>query len=111
MFKSFITTAVFQGQYYHHFNINKETSMLFGDNPKDIIEVEVSVHEDQTPIKPNSEIDSSKPDYWGFWDNDKKLMWHIYPAYFLLDMCFPSGLELVEQRGGGKAYRLNIKQL
>lgn len=111
MFKSFITTAVFQGQYYHHFNIRKDTAMLFGDDPKDIINVEVSIHDDQTPVEPNSEKDSSKPDYWGFWDNEKESMWHIYPVYFLLNMCFPAGLEAAEKRGQGKAYRLNIKPL
>lgn len=111
MFNSFITTAVYKETYYHHFNIGEETAMLFGDNPKDIVKVEVSIHENQTPVELNSKLDSSDPDYWGYWDNEQNQMWHIYSAYFLLDMCFPAGLNTMEERGFGKAYRLNIKPI
>ena len=111
MFKPFIATAVHNGKNYHHFNIRKETASLFGDNPESIVEVEISIHDDQTSVEFNSEKDSSNPDYWGYWDNEKKEMWHIYAAYFLLDMCFPAGLKVMEERGYGKAFRLNVKPI
>ena len=111
MFQPFKTTAVFEGGNYKHFHINKITASIFGNKPEDIIEVEVSIHENQTPVKPNTEQDSTNPDYWGYWDNELNNMWHIYPAYFLLDMCFPSGIKVYEERGFGKAYRLNINKI
>lgn len=109
MFNPFITTAVFKDSQYKNFHINKITANIYGDKPEDIINVEISIHKNQTPVKPNTEKDSSKPDYWGYWDNKQSKMWHIYPAYFLLDMCFPSGLKAMEEIGEGKAYRLNVQ--
>jgi len=44
----------------------------------------------------------------GYYDFERKSMSMIYPQYFLLNMCFPAGLKIAEDRGEGKTYRLIV---
>lgn len=92
--------------WYWHFGINSKTASLYGDKVEDIVELTMKVAEDQT--KPPTNIYLKKEDYWGYYDNSKKEFTLIYPAYFLLQMCFPYSLSLYEKRGDGKPYRLEI---
>lgn len=106
MNKSYYTTAVLDGTKFKNFGINEITAEMYGFKPNHIINVELSLHENQTiPEKLDNGID-----YWGYYENERKDFLFIYDAYFLLDMCFPSGLKYLEEHNKGKAYRLNIKQ-
>jgi hypothetical protein len=103
-----IRTAVFNGKNYAHFGIHEKTAFLYGSYKKeDIIALELSVHEDQSP--PKETKNPNEPDYWGYWDFDRKSLTLIYPAYFLLDMCFPNGIRTCEEIKQGKAYRLKVE--
>jgi predicted SPOUT superfamily RNA methylase MTH1 len=108
MIQEFTTTAVFNGKHYAYFGIHPKTAFLYGDKPEDIETITIKISDNQTPVPPNSEKDSSKPDYWGYYDNESRKFTHIYPAYFLLNMCFPYGIKAEEDRNFGKAYRLEI---
>lgn len=94
---------------YKHFGISELTASLYGDKVEDIIEVEVSIDEDQTvPPSPQNDPKANEPDYWAWWDADKKRFGLIFGKHFLLNMCFPYGMKSEEERGRGKAYRVNV---
>jgi hypothetical protein len=96
------------GKYYQHFGINEMSACLYGDDPKDIVKVKFKISEDQSV--PNHDPKSLSADYWGWWDNEKKIFTLIYAKRFLLDMCFPN-INISEERGHGKAYRLEIVEI
>jgi hypothetical protein len=105
-----ITTAVWYKDHYRHFGIHPKTAMLYGDNPSEIVNVELSVAEDQSEVSAE-EHTKKEPDYWGWFDENQKRFTMIYPKYFLLNMCFPAGVKPAEEAGQGKAYRLNVKEI
>ena len=93
------------GRFYQHFGIRPVLVSLYGDKVEDIRELTMKISEDQTI--PKGVI--KEPDYWGWYDNDKKLFSiMIYAQRFLLEMCFPYGLKAEEDAEKGKAYRLEI---
>jgi len=95
-----------RGDFYQHFGIHPMLVSLYGDKVEDIVEVEFKVSEDQS-IPPNDQ--SMNPDYWGWYDNKKEAFsMMIYAKRFLLEMCFVYGIKACEDRGEGKAYRLEI---
>jgi len=104
--ENFSTTATLNrsGKYYQHFGIRKELVSLYGDNAEDIVEVELKISTDQSVPEGTTE----GADYWGWYDKDKGFGQMIYAQYFLLNMCFPYGIKASEERGQGKAYRLEI---
>jgi len=99
-------TAVFNGKYFEHFDICPITASLYGNKESDIIEVELSIADNQT--KPTSNDKNMDADYWGWMDNKKQDFTMVYAKRFLLDMCFPAGIDGTEKFGDGKAYRLNV---
>ena len=103
---NFKINAVKDEKCYKHFNIWPSSSVLYGVDPKDIVTLEMGVAEDQGRPEVNGKYKDA--DYWGYYDNDNKGISLIYPQYFLLNMCFPSGIDAVEERGQGKAYRLKV---
>ena len=104
---TFETTAVLNNDHYHHFGIHEITAAVYGDDPKNIEKIKLCVSDDQSIPEPNQKFD--KADYWGWYDsNDKEFTNLIYPQRFLLNMCFPSGIEASEKAGQGKAYRLEV---
>lgn len=104
----FETTAVFNGKHFHHFGIHPSTAMLYGDDPKKIkniyfyVAITQDIPEESTP--------TMEADYWGWFDYRTNRFTMIYPKRFLLSMCFPSGIEVSEEAGHGKAYRLSIPE-
>jgi len=105
-----IHTAVLDKMGYSHFGITPLNACLYGDKVEDIVEVEVSIAEDQTvPPPPQKDPNVKETDYWGWWDNERKRFSLILRKHFLLNMCFPYGMEAEEERGKGKAYRVNVK--
>ncbi len=90
-----------------HFGIRDMTSSLYGYKPKDILEVDMVISEDQT--LPENDNDRTEPDYWGWYDNDDKRISMMYSARFLLDMCFPYGIKASEKAGQGKAFRFEYR--
>jgi hypothetical protein len=104
-----IKNAVFNGKNYSHFGIHGSFASLYGPyEEKDIVVLKLFVHEDQS--LPKKSKNPNKPDYWGYWDFERKSLTLVYPAYFLLDMCFPSGIKACEERNQGKAYRLKVEK-
>lgn len=93
------------GEYYQHFGIVPSLASLYGDNPDDIVEIEMKVSDDQTIIP---EI-TTFADYWEWISSDRnEFTQMIYAQRFLLEMCFPYGIKASEEKGHGKAYRLEI---
>lgn len=100
-------TAVLTNEIFNHFGIHPSTTQLYGDRVEDILDVELTLGLDQERPLPNSEC--WEPDYWGWFDYNKNEFTMVYAQYFLLNMCFPSGIKIAEQCGRGEAYRLNVK--
>jgi hypothetical protein len=99
---------------FHHFGIRKETSSLYGDSPESIKQVSLEIHENQD--KPTKEefkemCKTNIPDYWGWRDAGKDEFSLIYQQRFLLDMCFPAGLDTTEKNGRGNQYRLKVTEI
>lgn len=103
----FTTTCVWAGNHYKSFGVRREFPSLYGVNEDDIVEVELGVHEDQSPDSDNTG-QVMKADYWGWFDNGRNEFTMIWPKYFLLNMCFPYGIKAAEEVGQGKAFRLKI---
>lgn len=104
--------AVFNGEYFEHFGIREVTASLYGKKKEEILEVKLTISEDQSiPPPPQNDPAVLTSDYWGWWDNEDKAFTMIYQKRFLLDMCFPYGIEASEEKGKGKAYRLEVKEI
>jgi hypothetical protein len=99
-------TAIKENNHFKHFGIHEITSDLYGYKPSEIITIKLKVSENQT--KPDVNDGSMDADYWGWFDYERKDFTLIYPKMFLLNMCFPSGINAAERTNQGKAYRLEI---
>ena len=105
----FKTTAVFNGKNYRHFGIHPKTASLYGHSASEIVEVTMRLSEDQeVPKHLTGPKAPPNPDYWGWFDNEDGSFTFIWSAYFLLEMCFTYGMKAEENRGRGKAYRLEV---
>lgn len=105
-------TTVFNGSCFVHFGVNEKNACLYGDKISDIVEVELTIADNQEkPPPPQHDPKVNEPDYWGWWDNDKQEFTLIWNKYFLLNMCFTYGMDAEEERGRGKAYRVNVKKV
>jgi hypothetical protein len=112
MEKNFTTTATIgkseNGNYFHNFGIRPMIASLYGCKPEDIINVKCTISIDQSTEKHNA------PDYWGWYDLKEKC-WStgslIQPSFVQFKMCFIYGYESEEERGKGKAYRLDIEEI
>lgn len=111
MEKSFTTTAAIsltldKKEYFRHFGIRPSIASMYGDKPEDIVNVKCTISEDQT--------EHTAPDYWGWYDLNEK-RWSIgsliQPSFIQFKMCFPYGYKAEEERGYGKAYRLDIEEI
>lgn len=98
-------TAVNGKNGFKHFGINDFSVDMYGYKKNDIVFLIMKVSDNQE--KPVDDR-NKEPDYWGYYDNEDNKFTLIYPKYFLLDMCFPYGIESNEKRKQGKAYRLEI---
>lgn len=107
-----IHTAVFNGKYFEHFGIREISAFLYGKKKEEILKVELTISDDQSlPPLPQNDPAVMTSDYWGWWDNEQKHFSMIYQKRFLLNMCFPYGIESSEEKGKGKAYRLEVKEI
>lgn len=107
-----IDTAVFKDGKFIHFGITPLSASLYGDKEEDIVKVKLTVSDNQEkPPAPQNDPKVNEADYWGWWDNDKQEFTIIWNKYFLLNMCFPYGMDAEEERGRGKAYRVNVKKV
>ena len=105
----FETTATDVDGVWYHFGIIKSMSQLWGKKESEVEEIKFKIHPDQERNHPKGR-QTNKVDYFGWWDNRVNKFTLIYPAYFLLDMCFPHGIKGSEEDNQGKAYRLLIIQ-
>lgn len=108
----FKTTAILEDGRYQHFGIHPMTCNLFGHKKEEIVELSFQIHEDQTKLNFEVERDSKDADYWGWFDQEKTPPTFssslIYPKYFLLNICFPYGIQGSEDKNQGKAYRIKF---
>jgi hypothetical protein len=107
--KELVTTAVQDEGLYRHFGIHPKTASLYGCDPAAIINVKLVESSDQSRGEPLKSVDG----YWSWWDFKKNrfepvLTWH---GLILLDICFPAGFKVSEERGDGKAYRVNVERI
>jgi hypothetical protein len=105
--KNFKETATLHenGKFYQHFGISSHIASLYGDDPRNIVVIEFKISNNQE-IPPHDK--SMNVDYWGWYDNRTEKFNMIYAKHFLLEMCFPYGIKASEDKGQGKAYRLEI---
>ncbi len=107
--QNFKHTAVFDGKHFDHFGIHPITAILYGHESSEIIDVNVCISDDQKiPANNDGNMDV---DYWGWYCFEKKTFTMVYGKRFLLNMCFPSGIESAENAKQGKAYRLKVTKL
>lgn len=105
----FEVNAVFESKgenpCYKHFNIHPSTAALYGDKVSDIVKIKMKIDDNQeiTEYEPGDSVD-----YWGWFDYTSKYFSLIYGQRFLLNMCFPSGIDICEEHNQGKAYRLVV---
>lgn len=103
----FEITAVWDEKHYQHFGIHPNLVSLYGDKVEDIETITMKVSDDQSIPEPNEKQEVA--DYWGWYDFvDKRFTNMIYSARFILGICFPCGIEITEESGRGKAYRLEV---
>lgn len=103
-----IYRAIKGSKIFEHFGIHPKTASLYGRQAAEIIEVEVSISDNQEKPK-SGKMEAA--DYWGWWDYKRNEFSLIWPQYFLLNMCFPYGMVPQEERGDGKAYRVNVIEI
>lgn len=108
--KEYYTTAIFDG-YFKHFGIQPKTAELYGNSVEDIIEVKITIAEDQSIQSFEFQRDNPIFDYWAFIDKNECISSLIWHQRFLLNMCFPYGIDAAEKHGDGKAYRVNIEKI
>lgn len=104
--QSFTSSAVWNGRHYHHFGIHIQTCALYGNKESEIVQLTLSIASNH--VHPELNEKDLSPDYWGWFDFSQNRFTMIYPKFFLLNMCFPSGIQSSEDAGQGKAYRLTI---
>lgn len=102
-----IINAVWNEKAYHHFGIHPSFASLYGDRVDDIVQVELSIAEDQS--LPISNTGPQEADYWGWLKKGESKFCMIYAQRFLVDICFPHGIRGAEEFNEGKAYRLDLK--
>jgi hypothetical protein len=112
--KTFEHTAVLHESGFRHFGIRPTTAMLYGYMENQIIKVQLTIAENQSKSPaPQNDPNVKENDYWGWFDKREQKFTMIYAKRFLLDMCFPSGIDATEKHSKGKdfegkAYRLNV---
>lgn len=83
------------GKYLNYFYPNTVAVRFCGEgNP--IYKVEVKEGKEQ------------QVGYWAWWDEKDKEFCHVYSAKFLVEMCFPYGTKIEEERGNGKLVPVDI---
>lgn len=100
----FQTTAVLTAACLKHFNISENLVSLYGVKVSDIITIDLEISKNQELL-----FDDNINDYWGWYDFKSKRFTIIYDSYFLLNMCFPDGLEISIKNNRGLAFRLDAK--
>ncbi len=95
---------------FKHFGIHEITASVYGYKVDKIVKVVLQIHCNQLPAPPIQEDPNpNEADYWGWYDYADGRFTMIYGKWFLLDMCFPSGIRSAEKVNHGKAYRLLVK--
>lgn len=111
MEKIFTVTAIWSNNeekpHYYHFGIHPITASLYGNDPSEIQTIQMKISDNQEKADSNEHL-ANEPDYWGWYDIKDESFSFIFPKYFLLNMCFPAGIKATEERGQGKAYRLEV---
>lgn len=96
-----LTAARYENGLLHAFYVSPITACVYGIKDEQIETVKLKVAENQSR---EDEVDF---EYWGWFDfKEQKFSSFIQDSYLKLWICFPAGIETAEERGTGKAYRL-----
>jgi hypothetical protein len=103
------STAIIEDGIFNHFGIRPITASLYGHKEEEIVDVELTISDNQEI--PELNINHEAVDYWGWFDYITNEVSLVYVQYFLLNMCFPSGVKCAEEMGRGKSLRFNVKKI
>ncbi len=99
--------AIWDKNHYKYFGIQPKSAFMYGCKEEEIQEINFKISNNQ--IKPKANEKNMEPDSWGRYDYERKEFSLIFPKHFLLNMCFPYGMKVEEERDRGKAYRIEIQ--
>ena len=89
----------------------------------------VRMHDNKAEVLKVRVVEDPEGTYWGWWDldsppdhtptsfyeqrtgNTSPRFLFVYPEHMLLNMCFPYGMEVEEERGHGKCYKVRVEVL
>lgn len=108
--KKYQNTAVKSEKGFKNFGIRPVSASLYGNKPEDIVDVEITIAEDQSVPSFDEQKKSDSPDYWGWIAKGEDRFSIIFGQRFLLNMAFVSGIEAAEEHDKGKAYRINVEE-
>jgi hypothetical protein len=104
---TFKQTAIPSKKRYQYFGITPQLASMYGRKESEIVALTMQISEDQSlPCKNDRKI--LIPDYWGWYDFEKKEFGLIHPKRFLLSMCFAYGISAAQEANQGKAYRVVV---
>ncbi len=88
-------------KWYDHFYLTKFLVSCCGASEDKVHKVELREAEED-----------EKDAYWGWEDFEDNNEWmFIFPSRILLDMCFPSGVDLEAKLGRGRSVRLIVERI
>jgi len=108
--KKYQSTAVKSDKGFKHFGIETVSASLYGAKPEDIVDVEITISQDQSVPSFEAQKASKTSDYWGWISKGEDRFSIIFGQRFLLNMAFASGIEAAEKHDRGKAYRINVEE-
>lgn len=93
-------------------SLHNEEGTYYSDIHPSIMQVNMCIepHEPIYTIDVTEETEITDDSYWGWMDPDGSINM-IYPAFVLMDMCFPYGSAAEEITGRGKVIRVKIEEI
>jgi len=102
--KVFYDTAIIEDNIFDDFGIHPKSAVMYGRKPEDIVDVEMRISDDQSIPK----TPTKSADYWGWFDFEETALTLVWKQRILLEMCFPYGTKILEEKEMGKMFRLNV---
>jgi hypothetical protein len=111
--QEFIVTASYtknerNGEYYQHFGIVKSLMSLYGDKEEDLRTVKLAV---VPGVNLDNRKETTKVDYWGYWNYETQRLSIIYPSFIQFSVCFPYGAKAEEETNRGKCLNLKVVEV
>jgi len=88
-----------EGKYSRFYSNKKIVELVCANREDEIVEVKIE------------KSLSSEPKYYGWWDNEKKEVRHIYQSEIQVRVCFPDMAHDREKKGKGKIIGLDVNEI